>query len=371
MTSSTNSKNNIFKFPAEEVPTKLEDIIFTVGRTGQITPNAVLKPVMVQGSLISRASLHNEKLVKKHELKIGDTVIIRKAGDIIPEIVKVLKEQREGKEKEFKMIKKCPICNSSLIQKGDNGEYFCENIYCDARKIEGLIYFASKEALDIEGLGDRLIEHFYNLGYIKKFSDIYKLKDHRLELMNLEGLGEKSVSKLLNNIEDSKNRSLEKLLVGLGIKQVGSKMARTLAEHYKDIDNLIKTTKEELISLPDVGEITSNNIINYFQDKSNLKEIERLKEVKVNMHYLNNINQEDFNQEFKNKTFVITGTLSLSRDKIAALILQKGGEVMTTVTSKTDILIKGDQPGSKYEKALGLKITIWDEETFMTKMESS
>ena len=297
-----------YKFPATEVVTKLKDIIFTVGRTGQITPNAVLDPVLVQGSVISRATLHNEKNVIDKDIRIGDMVIIRKAGDVIPEVVTVLKERRTGEEKAFKMINKCPICNNDLVKKDKEADYFCTNKMCDARKIGGLIHFVSRDAMNIEGLGEKIIEDFYNLGYIKTFTDIYHLDKYREELTELEGFGDKSISNLLESIENSKNNSLEKLLFGLGVRQVGNKMAKVLSKKYFTLDNLMKDNEEELTDIEDVGPIIAHSLVTYFNNEDNMKMINELKEIGLNMTYLGQIEADKSNPNIYVKTFVITGT---------------------------------------------------------------
>ena len=234
-----------YKFPAEEVLTKLKDIIFTVGRTGQITPNAVLEPVIVQGSTISRATLHNEDYVKEKDLKIGDIVSIRKAGDVIPEVVEKKEERRTGKEKDFVMITNCPMCNTKLVKKEGQVDYYCPNTSCPARHVEGLIHFASRDAMNIDGLGDRIIEDFYNFGFIKSIPEIYSLKKHKEDLTRLEGFGEKSINNLLEAIEKSKENSLEKLIFGLGIPNVGSKTAKILAQRFETLENLEKASQEK------------------------------------------------------------------------------------------------------------------------------
>jgi DNA ligase (NAD+) len=352
-----------YKFPATEVITKLEDIIFTVGRTGQITPNAVLEPVLVQGSTVSRATLHNEKNVLDKDIRIGDMVVIRKAGDVIPEVVSVKEERRTGEEHKFKMITKCPICGSTLVKKENEADYFCVNKTCDARKIEGLIHFASRDAMNIEGLGEKIIEDFYNLGYLKKMSDIYQLNDYRQELMELEGFGEKSIDNLLTSIENSKENSLEKLLFGLGIRQVGQKMAKVLAKKYLDLDNLMKASIDELTNIEDVGTIIADSIINYFRNEENIKLIGDLKIFGLNTKYLGVIEIKNTNDNIYGKTFVITGALSIPRDEIKERLEYLGGKVTESVTKKTSVVIVGEEPGSKYDKAKKLNITIWDEKT--------
>lgn len=352
-----------YKFPAQEVLTKLTDIIFTVGRTGQITPNAVLEPVQVQGSTVKRATLHNENYVIEHDIKIGDIVSIIKAGDVIPAVLGSKKERRTGEEKEFKMITKCPICSSFLVKKEEQADYFCPNEHCPARKIETLIHFVSRDAMNADGLGDSIIEDLYNLNYVKTISDIYDLAKYKKDIMELEGYGEKSVNNMLEAIENTKNNSLEKLLFGLGIRQVGSKTAKILAKHYLNIDNLINTTKEELSNIYDVGDIIADNVINYFRDEKNIKEINRLKEFGVNMTYLGK-QEITNNSNIFGKTFVITGTLSVPREEIKEKIEINGGNVTSSVSKKTDVVIVGNDPGSKYTKAVDLGITIWNEEEF-------
>lgn len=351
-----------YKYPPEEVITKLEDIIFTVGRTGKITPNAVLSPTLVQGSIVRRATLHNENNIIDKDIRIGDMVVLRKAGDVIPEIVESKKERRTGKEKSFKMITNCPMCNSLLEVNEQESNYYCLNENCSARKIESLIHFASRDAMNIEGLGERIIEDFYNMGYINDIKDIYKLQNHKEDLKELEGFGDKSINKLLSSIENSKNNSLEKLLFGLGIKQIGSKMAKTLSKKYLNIDNLSIATKEELLNIDDIGEIVSDSIIYFFKDESNKNLISDLKKLGINMNYLGNV--EIINKEsiFYDKKVVITGTLSKPRSEIKEILESLGASLIDSVTKNTDILILGENPGSKYEKAKELNIHIMEEE---------
>jgi DNA ligase (NAD+) len=357
-----------YKFPATEVVTKLKDIIFTVGRTGKITPNAVLDPVLLQGSTVSRATLHNEDNVIDKGIKIGDMVVIRKAGDVIPEVVSVKEERRTGEEKPFKMISECPICGAKLERKEEEADYYCLNEKCDARKIEGLIHFASRDAMNIEGLGERIIEDFYNLGYIKDISDIYNLENYKEELMELEGFGSKSISNLLESIENSKHNSLEKLLFGLGIRQVGNKMAKLLAKTYLTLDNLMRVSEEELLNIPDVGPIIAKNIVSYFNDENNQELINKLKSLGINTTYLGP-KEVKSNNKFYNKTFVLTGTLeSLTRDEAREKIENLGGNVTESVSKKTDVVIVGKDPGSKYTKAKELGIEIWNEEDFTNNL---
>lgn len=356
-----------YKFPAVEVLTKLTDITFTVGRTGQITPNAVLEPVIVAGSTISRATLHNEDYVLEKDLKIGDIVSIRKAGDVIPEVVEVKKERRTGDEKEFTMIKNCPMCNTSLIKKDSQVDYYCPNNKCPARHIESLIHFVSRDAMNIDGLGDRIIEDFYNFKYIGNLADIYSLKDHQKDLTRLEGYGDKSVTNLLEAIENSKNNSLERLLFGLGIPHVGAKTAKLLAMRYQTMENLMQTDEEELINIPDIGQIIAKSVVDYFSDEHNKAIVEELKELGINMTYLGK--KVEVNEEFSGKSFVLTGTLTrFTRDEAKEKIESLGGKTINSVSKKTSVVIVGENPGSKYKKAQELDIEIWTEEEFLEKV---
>ena len=359
-----------YKFPAEEVLTKLTDIIFTVGRTGQITPNAVLEPVIVAGSTVKRATLHNEDYVIAKDLKIGDIVSIRKAGDVIPEVVEAKKERRTGLEKDFKMIENCPMCGEKLVKKEGQVDYFCFNKNCPARKIESLIHFASRDAMNIDGLGDRIIEDFFNFGFIEKVSDIYKLENHRKDLITLEGYGNKSVANLLDAIDTSKHNSLEKLVFGLGIPHVGAKTAKILASNFKTMENLEQATIEDLVKIPDIGEIIAKSVVTYFATEENIDELERLKKQGINMTYLGKAQQE--NSNFKDKSFVLTGSLEkYSRDEAKEIIESFGGKTVDSVSKKTSVVIVGENPGSKYDKAKQLGIEIWTENDFLEKIDNN
>lgn len=358
-----------YKFPAEEVLTTLKEIKFTVGRTGKITPNAIFSPVHVAGSLISKATLHNEDYCLAKDIRVGDTISIRKAGDVIPEVVRVITERRNGTEKKFKMIENCPICSSRIIRKETESDYYCPNNMCPARKIENIIHFASRDAMNIDGMGESVIEDLYNEGFITNITDIYDIDKYQEELINLEGYGKKKIENLKIATEKSKSNSLEKLLFGLGIRNVGAKTAKILAKNYKTLDNLMNATLEELTSINDIGEIIAKSIIDYFKDEENIKIINKLKELGINMNYINNSGYEE-KDEFKGKTFVLTGTLiNITRDKASEIIENLGGKVSSSVSSKTSVVIVGSSPGSKYNKALELGIPIWKEEEFINKIE--
>ena len=358
-----------YKFPAQEVLTKLTDIIFTVGRTGQITPNAVLEPVIVAGSTISRATLHNEDFVNEKGLKIGDIVSIRKAGDVIPEVVEAKKERRTGTEIDFEMITTCPMCESTLMKKEGQVDYYCMNPKCPARHIEGLIHFASRDAMNIEGLGERIMEDFYNFHFISNLADIYSLKQYEKDLVRLEGFGDKSVTNLLEAIENSKNNSLERLIFGLGIPHVGAKTAKVLAAKFETLDNLMNANEEELTAIPDIGSIIAKSLTSYFNDNHNRGIVEELKELGLNTTYLGQKVEE--NELFSGKSFVLTGTLTMyTRDEAKEKIESLGGKTVDSVSKKTSVVIVGDAPGSKYRKAQELGIEIWTEEEFKQKLES-
>ncbi len=346
-----------YKFPAEEVLTTLKEIKFTVGRTGKITPNALFSPVHVAGSVISKATLHNEDYCLDKDVMIGDVISIRKAGDVIPEVVEVKKERRTGKEIPFKMIENCPMCASKLVKEDAN--YFCKNDLCPARKMESLIHFASRNAMNIDGLGERIIEDFYNMGFIKSISDIYFLSNHKEDLIELEGFGEKSVNNLLISIENSKNNSLEKVLFALGIRHVGKKTAKILAKRYKNIDNIINANIDELTNVNDIGEIIAKSVRLYFDDSINLKLIENLKNMGLNFEYKNDSSDDTLS----GMTFVLTGTLKkYKREELTKILEDKGAKVTNSVTKKTTGVIVGDKPGSKYDKALKLGVKIYKEE---------
>lgn len=352
-----------YKFPAEDVKTRLTDIVCTVGRTGQITPNAVFDPVKVMGSTIRRATLHNGDYINSKNLKIGDNIFVHKAGDVIPEVVGPCLEDRTGNEREFVMPDKCPICGAGLVLTESGIDLKCPNDLCPARNIESLIHFCDRKAMNIEGLGERIIEDFYNMKFITSIIDIYNIKDRKEELIELEGFGDKSVNKLLDNIEKSKQNSLEKLLFAIGISGIGEKNAKILAKKFMNIDNLMNASLEDLTNISDVGPILTNSIYNFFRNEDNIKLINDLKNIGMNMNYLGAQIKE--NEELLNKRIVVTGTLKkYTRDEIQNLIELNGGLWSTSVTKKTYAVIVGENPGSKYDKAKELNIPIWTEEDF-------
>ena len=350
-----------YKFPAKEVLTTLKEIKFTVGRTGKITPNAIFSPIHVSGSLVSKATLHNSDYCIDKDVRVGDTISIRKAGDVIPEVVEVKLDRRKEDSVPFKMIENCPMCNSVLVRKDAN--HYCKNEHCPSRKIESLIHFSSRDAMYIEGFGESIVEDFYNLGYLKNIDDFYTLDKYKDELMLLEGFGEKSISKLLESASNSKKNSLERLLFGLGIRYVGKKTAKILSKYYKTMDNLIKADFDELKSINDIGDVIAKSIVDYFNDEKNINLINRLKDLNLNMRYLGEeVNTS--NENINGKTFVITGTLSRPRDEIKEEIEGLGGNVTGSVTKKTDYVIAGEKAGSKLIKATELGIRVLTEEEY-------
>ena len=356
-----------YKFPAKEVLTKVNDIKFTVGRTGKITPNAIFSPVHVAGSLVSKATLHNEDYCIEKDIQINDIVSIRKAGDVIPEVVEVKLERRKDTIP-FKMIDTCPICGSKLIKK--DAHHFCPNASCPARKIESLIYFASKDAMDISGLGDEIVEDLYNEGYIKDISDFYDIEKYKDELMKLEGYGEKSISNLIESINNSKNNSLERLICALGIKNVGKRTAKMLAKKYLTMDNFMNASYDELRNIKDIGDVMAKSICDYWSSEDNLHIIEKLKKYGVNMEYLGK--EVSSSSLFEGLTFVLTGSLTnITRDEARDRIEQLGGITTNSVSKKTDVVIVGDAPGSKYQKAVELGITIWNEQEFLNNLSNA
>ncbi|MGM9849580.1 MAG: NAD-dependent DNA ligase LigA [Bacilli bacterium] len=354
-----------YKFPATRVLTKLKEIKFTVGRTGQVTPNAILEPVRLMGSVISKATLHNEEYVLTKDIRTGDIVSIIKAGDVIPRVEESIVERRTGEEVPFVMTDVCPICGSKLIKK--DASYYCVNPLCDAKNIEKLIHFASRDAMNIDGFGDQIVEDFYNMGYLRSFIDFYKLKKYKSELMELEGFGNKSINALIDSIEDSKNNSLERLLFALGIRYVGNKTAKILAKKFVNIDNIMNSSYEELVAVRDIGTVIAKSVVEYFSNDDNIELISSLKEIGVNMEYNGPV--EVLDDEFAGKTFILTGTLeNYKRNDLKVIIESKGGNVSGSVSKNTDVVIAGSDPGSKYDNAVKLGITIWNENDLISKL---
>ena len=345
-----------YKFPPRKEETQIMDIIVQVGRTGILTPVALLKPVDVKGVTVSRATLHNEDYIKEKDIRIGDWVKVARAGDVIPEVIEVVKEKRRGDEKKFVMPDKCPICGSHVVKEG--AYYRCTGgLSCPAQLKRSIAHFASKNAMDIEGLGGKTVDMFVDRGLIRRISDIYRLK--KRDLLHLPRFAEKSAKNLIDAIEKSKNKGLARLIFALGISNVGEHTARLLAEKYKSIDKLMNTNEAELLSIKEIGPETASSIVNFFNEEKNKKEIEELKKLGVKMEY-----EEEKEGKLKGKVFIFTGSLKdFSREKAKEIVEKQGGIVTNSISRNVDYVVVGEKPGSKYEKAreLGLKI-IYEEE---------
>lgn len=358
-----------YKFPAEEVITKLLDIVVTVGRTGRITPNAVLEPVRVAGTTVSAAQLHNEDMIKEKDIRIHDDVVVRKAGDIIPEVVRPLLERRNDTQAVYHFPTHCPICGSELVRFPEEAAHYCINQDCPARVVESMIHFASRDAMDIDTLGDKKVEFFHKQGFLNTIEDIYCLKEHRQELIDLEGFKEKSVDKLLDAIEDSKQNPLEDLIYGLGIRQVGKKAAKVLAKHFLSMDALMAANEEELVAIKDIGQITAESITAFFHEPKNMELIAHLKGYGLRMDTEAEQIQES---SFSGNTIVLTGTLTqMTRNDAKALLESLGANVSGSVSKKTDLVIYGEAAGSKLTKANSLGVMTMDEDTFMKEVNGN
>ncbi len=358
-----------FKFPAEEVITKLVDIELSVGRTGVVTPTAILEPVRVAGTVVKRASLHNEDLIKEKDIRIGDAVVIRKAGDIIPEVVNVLLDRRTGEEQPFSMPTHCPSCEHELVRIAGEVALRCVNPFCPSQIREGLIHFASRDAMNIDGLGERVVAQLFEAKLITTFTDLYQLTKE--QLLSLERFGEKSADKLVSAIQTSKENSLEKLLFGLGIRHVGAKAAKTLAQHFHSIDHLMSASVDEIRTINEIGDKMAQSINEYFS-KDEVKElIETFKALGVNTEYkgilIENI---DTNSLFAGKTVVLTGKLEqMTRSEAKKQLEALGAKVAGSVSKSTDLVIAGEAAGSKLDAARKLNIEVWDEERMIKELQ--
>ncbi|MCM3639178.1 NAD-dependent DNA ligase LigA [Sporosarcina luteola] len=350
-----------YKFPAEEVHTKLLDIELSVGRTGVVTPTAILEPVRVAGTTVARASLHNEDLIREKDIRIGDTVVIRKAGDIIPEVVTVLIEQRNGNEEPYHMPDNCPVCDSELVRIEGEVALRCVNPQCPAQMKEALIHFVSRNAMNIEGIGERVVDQLYTSGLVHDVSDLYGLTKE--QLLSLERMGEKSATNLLTAIEVSKTNSLEKLLFGLGIRHVGVRAAHILSEEFGTMDEIAKADADQLTSIHEIGDKVADAVITFFNNEDVLEVLGKLKSYGVNMDFKGRTRQEiPTDGPFAGKTVVLTGKLSiLTRNEAKERIEALGGKVSGSVSKKTDLVIAGEEAGSKLVKAEELGITVWNE----------
>ena len=349
-----------YKYPPEQKETILKDIVCQVGRTGAITPMAILQPVKVAGSTISKTTLHNEDFIIEKDLKIGDHVIIQKAGDVIPEIVEAVKEKRTGEEKIFEMPKVCPVCGEPTYRAPGEAVTKCIGIECPARNLRNIVHFASKEGMNIEGLGISIVEQLLDNNLIKNIADIYYLKQEDIELLKKNG--KKFASNLINAIENSKNNNLDKLISALGIEHVGTKSAKTLARHFKNMNNLINATFQELCNVDDTGEITANSIYEFFHQDQTIDLITRLQKAGINMEMPVDENADD---RFQGQTFVLTGSLDkYTRDEATEIIEKLGGKTSGSVSKKTTYVLAGEDAGSKLIKAQNLGVTIISESDF-------
>ncbi|MCJ1765155.1 NAD-dependent DNA ligase LigA [Mammaliicoccus sciuri] len=356
-----------YKFPAEEVLTTLTDIELSIGRTGVVTPTAILEPVKVAGTTVSRASLHNEDLIHEKDIRIGDKVVIKKAGDIIPEVVKSIAEERSEDSEVYHMPTHCPSCEHELVRIEGEVALRCINPKCSAQLVEGMIHFVSRQAMNIDGLGDKIIEQLYQNDKIKDVADLYYLtKD---DLLPLERMGDKKVHKLLTAIEASKEKSLEHLLFGLGVRHLGTKASRVIAEKYETIDRLFEVTIEDLTEIPDVGHKMAQSLVTYMENDDIKVLIDKLKQKNVNMTYTG-IKQSEIegHPDFTGKTFVLTGKMTeMTRPEATKVIQSLGAKVTGSVTKNTDVVIAGEDAGSKLEKAEKLNIEVWSEEDWLNK----
>ena len=356
-----------YKFPALEVETKLLDIIYTVGRTGNITPNAVLEPVFISGSLVQRATLNNEDFCKDKDIRIGDYVVVRKAGEIIPEVVSVNLSRRTADLKPFEMIENCPICNQPLVRKENESLHFCINENCDGRNVANIIYFASRPCMDIEGLGEKVVEELYQLGYLKKITDIYYLHNYRLQLEQLDGYGELSVSNLIDSINKSKQNSLDRVIAALGIRYVGAKVSKILAREFGSLENLMNADFDTLNNIKDIGPNISNSVISYMINNKEL--ILELQSLGINPIMEKVV--ED-NLLYQGKAIVLTGKLeSLTREEATQIIENLGGSVTSSVSKKTYMVVCGSDAGSKLTKAQALGIKVINEQQFLDEVNNA
>lgn len=353
-----------YKFKAKEAVTKLEKIVLQVGRTGAVTPVAIMQPVFLAGSTISRATLHNFDEIRRKDIREGDYVKIEKGGDVIPKVTEVLKDKRSPGSKPYPLPKVCPVCGKKLEKPEDEVYYYCVNYECPAQNIGRFIHFVGRNSMEIEGLGESILETFIERGYLKDVSDIYRLKDHRKELMELEGFGEKSIDNILEGIEGSKKKPFDKVLFGLGIRHVGERVAKVLADSFGDIDALKSASPEEIQSVNEIGPKIAESVHTYLKDAGNSALIGRLREAGLNLKKEKTASAES-NDNFKGKTFVLTGTLEkYKREQAQELIENGGGKVSSSVSKKTDYVLAGADPGSKLEKAKSLGVKVIDESEF-------
>lgn len=351
-----------YKFPPKQATTRVKDIIVQVGRTGKLTPVAVLEPVPLGGVTVRHATLHNQDEIEKKDIRMGDWVLIQRAGDVIPEVVHSITSRRTGTEKRFTMPERCPVCGDRVVRLPEEVDYRCVNISCPARLKESILHYASKGAADIEGLGERWVEALMNAGLVKEIPDLYKLKERVIELVRLERMGPKLAENLLKSIEKSKRISLARFLYGLGIRHVGEHLAELLAQRFRGLEALMNASEEELLAVEEVGPTVAQSILSFFQDERNREMIRKLREAGVQI--IEEISSPR-SGPLAGKTFVFTGTLkSMTRAHAEALVKAAGGRVSSNVSRKTDYVIAGEEPGSKLERARALGVTVLSEEEF-------
>ncbi|MEY9139855.1 NAD-dependent DNA ligase LigA [Mammaliicoccus lentus] len=356
-----------YKFPAEEVLTTLLDIELSIGRTGVVTPTAILEPVRVAGTTVSRASLHNEDLIHEKDIRIGDKVVIKKAGDIIPEVIRSIVESRAEDSEVYHMPTHCPSCDHELVRIEGEVALRCINPKCPAQLVEGIIHFVSRQAMNIDGLGEKIIEQLYTHDKIKDVGDLYYLTKE--DLLPLERMGEKKVQNLLTAIEASKEKSLEHLLFGLGVRHLGIKASGVIAEKFETIDRLFEAQIDDLTEIPDVGHKMAQSLVTYMENEDIQVLIEKLKKKNVNMTYTG-VKQSEIegNPDFSGKTFVLTGKMTeMTRPEATNILQSYGAKVTNSVTKNTDVVIAGEEAGSKLEKAEKLNIEVWSEQDWLDK----
>lgn len=355
-----------YKYKAEEVVSKVEDIFLTVGRTGKITPNAKLEPVQISGSLVSYATLHNFDYIKTKDIRIDDSVKVRKAGEIIPEIVSVNKEQRDENSTPYQRPEHCPVCHDPLVRVQPEVDYYCINGECPAQVVEKMIHFASRVAMEIDTLGERRVDQLHKAGLLNSIVDIYKLKEQKEALMKLEKMGEKSAEKLITAIENSKNMPLDRFVFALGIRHVGAKTSQVLAEHFKSLDAIMASDYDSLITVDEIGDIIAKSIVSYFSIEDNVTMVQELRALGVKAPYHN----ETVSNAFEGMRFVLTGSLQeMTRTEAKKKIENLKGRVTSSVSANTSVVVYGEKAGSKLEQAQKLEIELWDEKRFIKEVE--
>lgn len=353
-----------YKFPAQKKTTKIKDIEISVGRTGALTPTAVLEPVELAGSTVSRATLHNEDEIKRKDIRIGDTVLVQKAGDVIPEVIKVIKDERDGSEEEFEMPNHCPVCGSEVIRPDGEAVTRCTNIRCPAQRREGILHFVSRDAMNIDGIGPALVDQLLDNNLIEDYADLYFLKQEHL--VDLERMGEKSAQNVIEAIEGSKDREFFRVIYALGIRHVGIGAARILVKHYNSIDELMEVDAEELEEIDEIGPVIAESIVGFFNEVHNRDLLSRLRQAGIRLE--KEEEEKDFLEGLK---FVFTGSLDeFTRSEVKDMVEKAGGRAVSSVSSQTDYLVAGDNPGSKYDKAEELGIKILDEKAFKELFKS-